>query len=115
MRRSHVGAYEQPRIAWKKFTHISEVRTASIVGREYVRKCTHNVTILICPFFNFLVIQAIKFFCNANFDLIKVFYALSMFHIAKYFSLKCHHELNLFYEGGRHNCGLCKGSVVLEW
>jgi len=62
MRRSHVGAYERRRIAWKKFTHVSEVRTASIVRREYVRKCTHNVTIPTCPFFNFLVIQAIYFF-----------------------------------------------------
>jgi len=74
MRRSHIGAYEQRRIAWKKFTHVSEVRTASIVGREYVRKCTHNITILICPFLNFLAIQAIIIFCNANFGLIKVFF-----------------------------------------
>lgn len=68
MRRSHVVADEQRRIASKKFTHVSEVRTASIVGREYVRKCTHNVTILTCPFLNFLVIQAINFFFgNVNF------------------------------------------------
>jgi hypothetical protein len=85
-------------MAWKKFTHVSEVRPASIVRREYVKKCTHNVTILTCPFFNFLVIQAIYFF-NANFDSIKVFYALSMFLIGKYFNLKCHPELNLFYAG----------------
>lgn len=61
MRRSHVGADERRLKAWKKFTHISGVRTASIVRREYVRKCTHNVTIVNCPFFNVLVIQAIYF------------------------------------------------------
>jgi len=60
MRRSHVGAYELRCIAWKKFTYVSEARTASTVGMEYVRKCMRNVTILTCPFLNFLVIQAIK-------------------------------------------------------
>jgi len=34
MRRSHVGAYEQRHMAWKKFTHVSEARTASIFKRE---------------------------------------------------------------------------------
>ena len=62
MRRSHVGAYEKRCTAWKKFTHVSEARTASTVGMEYVRKCMHNVTIRTCPFLNFLVIQAINFF-----------------------------------------------------
>lgn len=66
-----------------------------------MRKCTLNVTILTSPFFNFLVIQAIKillFVSNFNFDLIKVFYLLSMFLISKYFNLKCHHEFKLFMQ-----------------
>ena len=109
MRRSHINAYEQRLIASKKFTHVSEVRTAAIVGWEYVRKCTHNVTILTCSFLNFLVTQAINFFCNANFDLIKVFYALSMFLSAKHFNLKCHHKLIYFTQAVGTTVDFAKG------